>query len=179
MVNLNLISMEKYIFKDTGKEVKVGDTISCTLKGAHFESSAIVTLDETTFNEFVKRGIIIAVKEEKLHDISYYIMLLSKRFGCPLTVMAKSLSTIAAIYPMSAFNIILREIAIDLDKAYPDHIRNSEKIYSISSINGKITEVNKAHIRNYKNFAAFRSIADARKACRITRDLLKDLFKNE
>ena len=72
----------------------------------------------------------------------------------------------------------MREIAIELDLKYKDHIQDSPKIYVVSLLDGRITEANKAHIKNYKNFAAFRSIEDAKIACRITRDILKEMFKS-
>ena len=43
---------------------------------------------------------------------------------------------------------------------------------------GRITKANKAHIKNYRNFAAFRTVEDAKTACSIVRDILKELFKN-
>lgn len=79
--------------------------------------------------------------------------------------------------PIAAFNIVAREIAIELDKKYEDHIENSEKIYVISPLDGRIHEICKAHIKNYRNFAAFRTIEDAKFACTLLRDKLKGMFK--
>ena len=41
---------------------------------------------------------------------------------------------------------------------------------------GRITKANKAHIKNYRNFAAFRSVEDARIACRFLKGSLKEMF---
>ena len=79
---------------------------------------------------------------------------------------------------MAAVNIVLREIACILDEKYPDHINKSDKIYIISTFDGRIHEVSKAYIKNYRNFAAFRTIEDAKIACNIVRDQLKDMFKS-
>ena len=87
-------------------------------------------------------------------------------------------NNVDAILPSAAFSMVLREIAIELDKKYKDHINNSPEIYVISLLNGKITKATKAHIKNYRNFAAFRSIEDAKIACRITKDILKEMFKS-
>ena len=75
--------------------------------------------------------------------------------------------------------MVLREIAIELDKKYEDHIENSPEIYVISMLDGKIAKANKAHIKNYRNFAAFRTIEDAKIACRIVKPILKEMFKNK
>ena len=86
------------------------------------------------------------------------------------------LNTTAEMLPMAAFNIMVREIAIALDAKYPDHINKSEKIFTISPLDGRIHEICKAHIKNYRNFAAFRSVADAKFACRILRSCLREMY---
>ena len=88
------------------------------------------------------------------------------------------LNSVDTILPAAAFSMILREIAIELDKKYKDHIEKSPEIYVISMLDGRITKANKAHIKNYRNFAAFRSVSDAKIACTITRDILKEMFKS-
>ena len=80
--------------------------------------------------------------------------------------------TLHCIYPGSAASIFLKEIAIELDKNYDDHISQSPRIFTISAFNGDIFEVDKSHIRNYRNFAAFRTIEDAQYA----RDILESYF---
>jgi hypothetical protein len=88
------------------------------------------------------------------------------------------LADIANLYPAAAFSIVTRECAILLDKNYEDHIENSEKIFVISTLDGVIHEVCKKHIKNYRNFAAFRSASDARIVCIALRDHLKQMFGN-
>ena len=84
-----------------------------------------------------------------------------------------------SILPAAALSIILREIATELDKKYKDHIEKSPEIYVISTLDGRITKANKAHIRNYRNFAAFRTIEDAKIACKIVKPILKEMFKSK
>lgn len=184
--------MEKYVLKQNGKEVKVGDTlfnqgiVTTPLGKAHVFQEILVTKDNIP--ELLKEGIITlahisncncseCMPGEKM-QIGYYVNKIAERFDCTPSKIGKLLDSISAIYPASAFNIILREIAIELDKKYDDHIQNSPKIYVVSSLDGRITEANKAHIKNYKNFAAFRSIDDARIACKITRKLIKNMYKS-
>lgn len=110
--------------------------------------------------------------------LDYYISNLARKKGWKPEKMAGYLESLWDINPMAAVNVLLREIAIELDKKYEDHIENSEKIYVISPLDGRIHEVVKAHIKNYRNFAAFRTIEDAKVACRILRDDLKELFQS-
>lgn len=77
------------------------------------------------------------------------------------------------------FSLILKEIAIDLDEKYPNHIRDAANIYSISLLNGLITPIDKSKIRNFKNFAAFRGMYDISIALEIIEPLWVKLFGDE
>jgi len=73
----------------------------------------------------------------------------------------------------------LREVAIVLDQKYPDHIERSKEIWIISPATGEIGKVpeNKRHlIRNFRNFAAFRTLDDAMAAKHILKVPMKELF---
>lgn len=181
--------MEKFYFKN-GKEVHLGDTVAMTQKHKNsFGDYEIVehqfVLTEEKLHKLLKKGVItvVPVKEETLKketpkDIQYYIEKLAAKLGWKDNKMYNYLNTIDSIYPAAAFSIILREIAVDFDKKYVDHIENSPEIYVISMFDGRITKANKKQIKNYRNFAAFRTLEDAKLACSITREVLKDLFKN-
>lgn len=109
-------------------------------------------------------------------DIDYYVRKLSEKleYGVPETYHL--LNTLLKVYPAAALNLLLREVAVKLDKQYEDHIEDSEKIFIVSTLDGRIHEACKGHIKNYRNFAAFRTMEDARIACRILRDILKECF---
>lgn len=111
-------------------------------------------------------------------DLDYYLTKIADRMGWKVEKLDGYLGTLASINFSAVFSIILKEIAIELDKKYDDHINESEKIFVISVLDGRIHEVAKAHIKNYRNFAAFRTIDDAKTACRITKRFLKDMFSN-
>lgn len=117
------------------------------------------------------------VEEEPVVDLKFFIYSLAQKRDWSFNKMVGYLNSIKELNPMAAFSIILREIAVYLDKKYEDHIENSEKIFVISSLDGRIHEVCKAHVKNYRNFAAFRTIEDAKFACNLLRDYLKDMFK--
>ncbi len=112
---------------------------------------------------------------DKVKDLDYYITKIAKRKDWKFEEAVNWLESINEEYPVAAFSIVLKEIAIDLDKKYSDNIRDSEHIYVISTVNGRVIEVNKADIRNYKNFAAFRTIDDAKFACKVLREPLKSM----
>lgn len=186
--------MEKFILKN-GKEVKMGDkliknSIMDTFFGKRIYLQE-VTINERTLPELIKAGILTQVdcthgtdcpcghctNNEIPMDINFYIEKIAARLGWKPEKVYNYLNNVDSILPAAAFSMVLREIAVELDKKYEDHIENSPEIYVISMLDGRITKANKAHIKNYRNFAAFRTIDDARIACRIVKPILKEMFK--
>lgn len=192
--NKNKKTMKKFYLKN-GKEVQIGDTITkvtkdkcCPFGGGIVVESIVVC--EKTLPELIERGIITTspgsdfdvdkvLKPTETHmNLHYYVEKLAKKLNWKVEKMYNYLNTIDSMYPAAAFSMILREVAIELDKKYEDRIEKSPEIYVISMLDGKITKANKAHIKNYRNFAAFRSVEDAKTACSIVREILKELFKS-
>lgn len=179
--------MRKLILVKTGEEVTVGDVVTMC-RDANIPAIGRckfikeVTINETNIPELINLGIIKVVdtkSEDTLpHYPGYYVCKIADRLGWKPEKAYNYLNGIYSIMPAAAFSIILREIAIDLDKQYKDHISNSPEIYVVNLLDGRITKVNKASIKNYRNFAAFRTIEDAKMACNITRYFLKDMFKS-
>lgn len=185
--------MKKFYLKN-GKEVQVGDTITKVIKTKHPLLGEVtmvenVVVTEAALPKLIEKGIITTslgsdfdvdkVKPAESHmNLHYYVEKLAKKLNWKVEKMYNYLNTIDSVYPAAAFSMILREVAIELDKKYEDHIEKSPEIYVISMFDGKITKANKAHIKNYRNFAAFRSVEDAKTACSIVREILKELFKS-
>ena len=192
--NKNKKTMKKFYLKN-GKEVQVGDTITKVIKTKHPLLGEVtmvenVVVTEAALPKLIEKGIITTslgsdfdvdkvLKPTETHmDLHYYVEKLAKKLNWKVEKVYNYLNTIDSVYPAAAFSMILREVAIELDKKYEDHIEKSPEIYVISMLDGKITKANKAHIKNYRNFAAFRSIEDAKTACSIVREILKELFKS-
>ena len=188
--------MEKFILKN-GEEVKMGDKlikqgVVNTLFGTEFIIQEII-VNEKTLPELLKAGVLTPVgcahdtdctckpcaKNEVPMGINFYIERIAARLGWKPEKVYNYLNSVDSILPSAAFSMILREIATELDKKYEDHIENSPEIYVISLLDGRITKANKAHIKNYRNFAAFRTIEDAKIACKIVKPILKEMFKSK
>lgn len=181
--------MEKIYLKN-GKEVQLGDTLTkvSKVKDPFFGKGTVVqhiVVTKDILPRLLEAGIVTTTKPEKPvaetkvpMDLEYYIQKIAEKLGWKIEKVYNYLNSVDAILPAAAFSMVLREIAIELDKKYKDHIENSPEIYVISMLDGRITKANKAHIKNYRNFAAFRTIEDAKIACKITRDILKEMFKN-
>lgn len=176
--------MENY-FLTNGEKVTVGDVIEKIeeVEDPIFGKVQVrvsIPVNSVTIPTLTKEGILTTRESCESSvvpmELEYYIEKIAKRLNWHPEKVCNYLNHTADVFPAASLSMILREIAIEIDKKYDDHIENSPEIYSISLLNGKITNINKAHIKNYKNFAAFRSIEDAKIACRITKDILKELF---
>lgn len=182
--------MEK-IYLTNGKEVQIGDTLTkvSKVKDPLFGKGTIVqhiVVTKDILPKLLEAGIVTTTKPAKSvvetevpMELEYYIQKIAERLGWKIEKAYNYLNSVDAILPAAAFSMVLREIAIELDKKYKDHIEKSPEIYVISMLDGRITKANKAHIKNYRNFAAFRSVNDAEIACRITKDILKEIFKSK
>lgn len=126
-----------------------------------------------------KEAIISAMEKSAAPtDLGYYVNSLAQKKGWKSKKMAGFLNNLSEINLGAAFQVVLREVAVELDKKYEDHIEKSEEIYCVSLTNGHIFKADKKFIKNFRNFAAFRTVDDAKLACKITRGLLKDMFKS-
>ena len=188
---IDISNKVKEIYLTNGKEVQIGDTLTKVSKvvDPFFGEGAVVqhiVVTKDILPKLLEAGIVTTTKPAKSAvvesevpmELEYYIQKIAERLGWKIEKVYNYLNSVDTILPAAAFSMVLREVAIELDKKYEDHIEKSPEIYVISMLDGRITKANKAHIKNYRNFAAFRTIEDAKIACRITRDILKEMFKS-
>lgn len=179
--------MEK-IYLTNGKEVQIGDTLTkvSKVKDPFFGKGTVVqhiVVTKDILPKLLEAGIVTTAKSAVVEsevpmELEYYIQKIAEKLGWKMEKVYNYLDSVDSILPAAAFSMVLREVAIELDKKHEDHIEKSPEIYVISMLDGRITKANKAHIKNYRNFAAFRSISDAKIACKITRDILKEMFES-
>ena len=174
--------MKKYVFVETGEAVELGQKlvkVADTLLGSVVIEEVEIT--EKTLPMFIKEGVISVQEEEANYtymNIGYYIEHLAERINWKPENLAKYLYNLADINEAAVFSILLREVAIVLDGKYDNHIENSKEIYVISCLSGEISKVKDLNkIKNFKNFAAFRTLDDALAAKHILKDPMKQLFK--
>lgn len=172
--------MKKLIFVETGKEVEMGKKVGFGMNSAYgFIPFYTVVVCEKSIPFLIEEGVIKEVEEEGTHvDPNFYIEHLAKRIHWNKDNLQKYLANLYTIYPAAVLSIMLREIAIVMDEKYKNHIENSKEIYVISTLSGEITKVKDLdRIKNFKNFAAFRTLDDALAAKHILRDPMKQMFK--
>ena len=175
--------MKKLILVKNGKEINFGDKILITKSvntplGITIVSKVAIVTKEL-MDKLIKDGKVNVVEEKDINKIwNNAIENLTKKTNWKEEKLLNILNTLHLANPWAATQMVLREIAIELDKKYDDHINKSEKIYVISPQDGRIHEINKKTIKNYKAFPAFRSIEDAKIACSLIREHLKSIFSN-
>ena len=175
--------MMKFIVAKSGKEINLGDKIlivgAVNTPVGRIKAQKTITVTKELMSKFIKDGKVNVVEEKDTNKIwSNAIESLSKKTNWKEEKLLNILTTLHLANPWAATQMVLREIAIELDKKYDDHINKSEKIYAISPQDGRIHEINKKTVKNYKAFPAFRSIEDAKIACSLIREHLKSIFSN-
>lgn len=175
--------MMKFIVAKSGKEINLGDKIlivgAVNTPVSMIKAQKTVTVTKELMSKFIKDGKVNVVEEKDTNKIwSNAIESLSKKTNWKEEKLLNILTTLHLANPWAATQMVLKEIAIELDKKYDDHINKSEKIYAISPQDGRIHEINKKTVKNYKAFPAFRSIEDAKIACSLIREHLKSIFSN-
>ena len=174
--------MNKLKLKKTGKEVKMGEKLIKVVELFGIPVPvAQIEVNETTLPDLIKHGIVVAEGSDSDIDITIEgaVQHLANRMGWNKKNLERYFNNLYKISPAAVFEIILKEVAILLDKKYPNHISNSKEIWVINKVNGEIQKLkDMSKIKSFQHFAAFRSLEDAKIACRITRDILKEMFKS-
>ena len=165
--------MKKYVIVGTNSEVRMGGIVEVRFNIGIIE----YPVTEKTIPFLLEKGIIKEISEDSEIDIDDVVKHLADRIGWNIENLDKYLNNLYKIYPAAVFSIILRELAIIMDEKYPDHINKSKEIWSISTLNGEIVRIKCLNkIKNFRNFAAFRTLEDALKAKKIMKRALEDLF---
>lgn len=111
-------------------------------------------------------------------DIGYYIEKIAKRNRLEVGQVGDLINALMGIQPGAALSILYRAIAMELDLQYPhNHISEVKDFFIISNADGRIYPAqNETGRFNYRNFAAFRTMEDARFARRVVGPLLREFY---
>lgn len=172
----------KKIITNSGCELCIGDTVTVSINtykndiGIHKVGTRVI-VDELFLQKLVNEGVAKEVVDIDMREINHRI---SIKLKLNLADTATFMDTLMSVHPVSGLQIILREIALKLDEKYANHISESPVLYIVNIFNGKITQVeNKFDIKSYKHFAGFRTIEDAKTACRAVKPILKHMYSGK
>lgn len=140
---------KKYVIKGCDFQVKEGDKITL---------SNLTTKD---LDKLVKAGILQEKESLTLEDV---FDSLARKMNITREEVVTMVNNITKVNPMVAFSMLLKEIAIILDKRYSNHILESKYLYYIDTVTGDI-EYLKDKCVNSDTCSLFRCVLDAKFAC--------------
>lgn len=176
---------KKFIFVDNGQPCNIGDFVQFNNSN---DASINILVTVHVLNLLIAHGIVVEVsqneeqsKEENKKITNPNLTTVIDNIGriteWKAMKVANILDKLTEVNPAAVTTLALKIIAVELDKKYKDHISNSPEIFVFSMLDGKIHSICKSQIKNFKNFAAFRTLEDAQFACNILKDELEKMFK--
>lgn len=140
-------------------------------------------LDAATAERLVRLGVLKEYEVPKAENITIkdmFKLIGEWVVGTPDSVgtMVELLNTLPDYVK---FEMLLRAAAVLIDRKYPDHINNAkvDKYYTINMTDGRVCEVPKKSIKNFRNFAAFRTLDDIKIATKLLKPLMKHIWPSE
>lgn len=180
--------MEKSFITKEGKRVFLNEPFNTCFETSE-EGCTVVhlirtnKLDAATAERLVRLGVLKEYGVSKAENITIKDMfkLIGEWIvGTPdaIETMIELLNTLPDYIK---FEMMLRAAAVLIDRKYPDHINNAkvDKYYTINMTDGKVCEVPKKSIKNFRNFAAFRTLDDIKIATKLLRPLMKHIWPSE
>ena len=91
------------------------------------------------------------------------------------------LDTLMEIYeeinPTAFFQMLLKELAVIMDRKYEDHIRKCNSVYLFDLWRGKILHFPVTESMNFRTFSAFRTKEDIKEALHLLQPLLRRIYE--
>lgn len=187
--------MDNTFFTKEGKKVSLEEPFEAKIKKFDKNGKIESIYEFSTTNltphqaeRLIKRGILSKVKpSEKVEkpsteiDVNDVLDLIGK-WIIEEGVDRKDVVYFLKFMPcFASFAVLMKATAIIIDRKYPNHIKDADvdKYFTLDMANGRVCEVPKEKIKNFKCFAAFRSIEDIKVATKMFRPLIKVLWPNE
>ena len=164
-----------------GEELSMGDII--TVSNGDEVKELEVSWDN--LSKLIKYGFIKSmkvesnkteIKEKVPMEVDYYIEKVAARLGWHFDKVINYFNTLADLNPVVPISLVLKEIALEMDKSYAGHIKDCKEIYIINTMNGKIVKGTNSKDYNYQCFAAFRTKEDAMLAKKILKEFYDDIY---
>lgn len=180
--------MEKSFITKEGKRVFLNEPFNACFETKE-EGCTVVhlirtnKLDAATAERLVRLGVLKEYGVPKAENITINDMF--KLIGEEIVGTPDAVGTIVELLntlpDYIKFEMMLRAAAVLIDRKYPDHINNAkvDKYYTINMTDGKVCEVPKKSIKNFRNFAAFRTLDDIKIATKLLRPLMKHIWPSE
>ena len=187
--------MDNTFFTKEGKKVSLGEPFKAKFEEFDKENRkvsistySVSNLSPYLAESLVKKGVLFRAnpskkKEETSTEIDMNEVLdLIGKWVVKEGADHKMVTALLGLMPdYASFAVLLRAVAVIIDRKYPDHINNAavDKYFTLDMSNGRVCEVPKGRIKNFRCFAAFRTLEDIKIATKLLRPLIKVLWPNE
>lgn len=141
---------KKFVIKGTNIPVKEGDSVTL----------GNVTKEDLEY--LVKTGVLVADDEITLKNV---ITSIAIKLNADIESTTNLLEDLSRINPAVVFSLLLKELAIILDKKYEGHITECSNLYFVRASDGCVDNLWGRY--NSDTIALFRNYADARLAVNI------------
>lgn len=108
-------------------------------------------------------------------NIMDFVPVLATKFNLSTSDTQVFLQHLYDINPGACISLFAKEIAIFLDLRYPDHISELDEYFVLSLTDGCIHRCN-TPIKNHQCLALFRTLDDAKFACKVLKPMLKAVY---
>lgn len=143
-----------------------------------FYEALIHYLESVKTTKEIEEAKIKQAEERSKIDVGYIVDKIGNQLNMNFESTVQWIKMIEEVNPAAVVAILLKKIAIELDKFYPDYISKSEHIFIVSLTDGEVHELNKSSIKSFKGFAAFRTYEDALFAKNLINKELDLIFPN-
>lgn len=172
---------KKFYLVSTNEEIVFGDTIMVNKFCDGINTTVAVTFTEGTVEILTKLGVIRVENVVNTDTITTLdcIERIASRKSKTVKEVQDILAKVDAISPIATLSILLKELAIILDKKYSDHISCCDEVFVISTIDGAPYKINTSSIKSFNNFAAFRNLEDVHIVHRVLGNYFKAVFRGK
>lgn len=156
---------KKYFIKGTSIQVDKGSDLKVT-----FEK-----ITEKELELLVEAGVLNIVEESILEKA---IKKLADKAGITLDVMEDFIYTLGCMNEWVATKLLLKQVAIEMDRKYEGHISKCPRVYFISSHTLSALQIDPAYY-NSDRVSLFRSKEEAEEALKCVREYLGFLLNEQ
>jgi hypothetical protein len=176
--------MKKYFIKNSKEEIRVGGELHAMFQKDKSSTRIEIHTDKVDLDLIEKiaaMGFLDVVEIKAVNNKpSFYIKRCADRLNMNVEEFNALLTKLKAVYPNTVFQLLLREIALEMDNTHQGNIRSVEPLYIVNSINGNIVKTklsNEDRKRDFIPCSLFRSEDEAKLACGILGGLYYQIFK--
>ena len=178
---LKNFNMRKFVITETGKEVKIGDTLSRKEKkktsfGTMYIHETVLVTEEN-IQSLIERGIVKEVIPETTpnseeHTLSYYVKKLAEKRKASFEDTVKLLDSLNKVNAKAVLDLLLQEIAVEFCIRNPIAFNQAEDYYSLKISDGTVGKVHKLG----RYIPLFKSVEDAEIARTILKEQLEYMY---